>query len=66
LLVEELVYIRTGQWCDTTLNVPSQTRDKNSGTKDGLYRKLEEVFEQFPLSHMNMTLRDTNLKLGTE
>jgi hypothetical protein len=34
-------------WCDTVLNVHTQTEDKSDDEKDSFYEEPEHVFDQF-------------------
>jgi hypothetical protein len=56
-----------GHCCDTIiLNVPPPTEEKSDGTKYGLYKKLECVFDQFPKYHVKILLGGSSPKVGRE
>jgi hypothetical protein len=42
------------------------TEDKDDITKDSFYKKLEEVFDQFPRYHKKILQGDFNAKVGRE
>jgi hypothetical protein len=46
------------------LNVHAPTEDKIDDMKDRFYEQLEQVFDKFPMYHMNISLRDFNAKVG--
>jgi hypothetical protein len=56
-----------GHWCDIiVLNVHAPVEDKDDDIKDSFYKKLQQVFDQFPWYHMKIMLGDFNAKIGRE
>jgi endonuclease/exonuclease/phosphatase family metal-dependent hydrolase len=55
------------RWCDIiVLNAHAPTEDKDDVIKDCFYKKLEQVFDQFPRYHMKILMGDFNAKAGRE
>jgi hypothetical protein len=46
--------------------VHALTEDEDDVIKDSFYEELEQVFDQFPMYHMKILLRDLNAKVGRE
>jgi exonuclease III len=56
-----------GRWCDIiVLNVSAPTEDKDDVIKDSFYKKLEQVFQQFPRDHIKIFMGDFSAKVGRE
>jgi hypothetical protein len=54
-----------GCWCNIiVLNAHAPTEEKGDDPKDSFYEELEEVFDNFPNSHMKILLGDFNAKVG--
>jgi hypothetical protein len=48
------------------LNLHASTKDRSDDIKDSFYDELQHVFNQFPMQHMKILLRDFNEKVWTE
>jgi hypothetical protein len=58
--------ILRGRWCNIVQNVYAPTEDKIYGMIDSFYYEIERVFDKFPKYHMQILLRDFNVKVGRE
>jgi hypothetical protein len=58
-----LCIVLRGCWCDTILNAHTSTEGKSDDAKDKFYKELEQLFDQFPMSHMN-SVRRFHCKIG--
>ena len=56
-----------GRWCDIiVLNVHAPTEDRDDDIKYSFYEEIERLFDQLPVYHMKILLRDFNAKVGRE
>jgi hypothetical protein len=59
--------ILRGRWCNTIIrNAHAPTEDNIDDIKDSFCEELEQVFDKFPKSLMNIFLGDFNAKAGRE
>jgi len=51
-----------GRWSDIILNVHASTEGISDEMKDSFYEESERVFNEFPMYHVNILLRDFSAK----
>jgi len=57
-VTERVSYIvLRGCWCNSILNVHTQSEEKSDDSKDSFYEELEQIFDHFPKYHMKILFR---------